>query len=126
MQTGLKKSYEKDLIQRVDSGEIDLKRMMRIIDEISAESLMKPNQHILLDFRGTKIAIFNMNAILMVTSKFTQMMPMFKNKIAMLIPNDPYRIAVEEKLQACMILNDINYKFFCEYEEAIEWLSDTR
>jgi hypothetical protein len=49
-----------------------------------------------------------------------------RNKIANIIPKDKDRVSIAEKAEAAIQLGGIHYKFFTDFEAAIEWLSDIK
>ena len=60
-----------------------------------------------------------------VVLEFVKCMPLsFKNKIANVVPSDADRVSLAKKFEACMNIKHFQYRFFTEFEHAIEWLSD--
>jgi hypothetical protein len=51
-------------------------------------------------------------------------MPSFQNKIANIIPGDSDRVEMAQRFKACMTIKEFRYKFFTNFEDAVEWLSE--
>lgn len=115
-----------DLIRKTESGEIDFKRSIQIVRELAMAAAFHAEDNILVDLRKTRLASDNMNDMMNVALEIAAYKNLFKNKIATVIPNEPERIAHAEKFEAELILKDFNYRFFTEFEDAIEWLSDVK
>ena len=63
-----------------------------------------------------------MDDLMKIAMELVQLMPpSFKNKIANVIPDDEDRVSVAENFEACMKIKKFQYKFFTDYEQAIEW-----
>ena len=68
---------------------------------------------------------YPVNAYLKTVLEIEKLRDVLKNKIANVIPNDQDRIAIAKKAEAALRYKGlIEYKFFTEFEAAIEWLSD--
>jgi len=113
-----------DFIRKNESGEIDIDRAIRVIRELSAASSFHPDHNILIDLRETKLLYEGMENIMKVVIEFVNLMPSFKNKIASIIPNDSDRVKIAERFEACMTIKEFRFKFFTNFEDAMEWLSD--
>jgi len=117
----------KDFIRLSESGEIDLDKSIQIVRELAAATTFSTDHNVLIDLRKTTVSFAGMEEVMKVTMEFIQCMPSgFKNKIANVIPNDANRKSLAKKFELCMNLKKINYKFFTDFEEAIEWLADAR
>ena len=113
------------------SGEIDLEKSLQIVKQISVASTFYPGLNILIDLRGTRALTtdtesYPMTVIMKVTEHFVELMPNFEDRIACIIPNDQKRISVAERLEACMKIKNIDYKFFTNFEDSIDWLSEVK
>jgi len=115
----------KDLIRMNKKGTLDLDRSIRTVHELAATASFHADCNILIDSRDTVVTATDMNDLFKLTLEIARFKSTFKNKIANVIPDDEERISVAKKFQACMDLNDFEYKFFTDFEDAIEWLSDT-
>jgi len=127
MPSGVKVYQIKDFIRLSESGEIDLDKSIQMVREIAAVTAFNTDHNILLDLRGTKVSFASIEDAMKITMEFVQCMPPdFKNKVANVIPNDAGRASWAKKLELCMNIQKINYKFFTEFEHAIEWLADAK
>ena len=79
--------------------------------------------NILIDLRDTTLTVDNMNDVMMIAMEFTTFMPSFKNKIANVVPKDVESILMAKKIEACMKIKKFQYRFFTDFDDAIEWLS---
>jgi hypothetical protein len=115
----------KDFVRLSESGEIDLDRSIKMVRKLAAVTTFNLDHNILIDLRKTKVAFANMEEAMKITMEFIQCMPpAFKNKIANVIPNNVNRTSLAKKFELCMHVKNVNYKFFTDFEQAIEWLSD--
>jgi hypothetical protein len=127
MPSGVKVYQIKDFIRMSESGEIDLDKSIQMVRELAAVTAFNSDHNILLDLRKTKVSFASMEEAMKITLEFVQCMPPdFGNKIANVIPNDANRTSLAKKFELCMSIKKINYKFFTEFEDAIEWLSDAK
>jgi hypothetical protein len=113
-----------DFIRKNEIGEINFDKSIQIIREVSTTAAFYPNHNILIDLRETTLSEAGMDVLMKVTMEFVQLMPSFKNKIANIVPNDAKRVSIAEKFEACMIIKKFQYRFFTNFEDAIEWLSE--
>lgn len=115
----------KNFIRKNESGELSKNRIREIIDEIGALATFHPDHNILIDSRETSLSYqVNMADILETAIKLSVFKNVLTNKIANIIPEDENRVAIATKAQAAIQIKGIEYKFFTEFEEAIEWLSE--
>ncbi|MGD8250972.1 MAG: STAS/SEC14 domain-containing protein [Desulfobacterales bacterium] len=115
-----------ELIRKTESGEIDFQRSIQIVRELAMAAAFHEDSNILVDLRNTRLAYDNMSDTMNVALEIAAYKNLFKNKIATVIPNEPERIAHAEKFEAALIIRDFNYRFFTDFEDAIEWLSDVK
>jgi hypothetical protein len=115
----------KDFVRLNESGEIDLDRSITMVRKLAAVTTFNLDHNILIDLRKTKVALTDMEDVMKITLELIQCMPPgFTNKIANVIPPDENRASLAKKFELCMNIKNINYKFFTDFEQAIEWLSD--
>jgi hypothetical protein len=115
----------KDFIRLSESGEIDLDKSIEMVRKLAAVTTFNLDHNILLDLRKTKVSFAGMEEVMKITIEFIECMPpFFSNKIANVIPTDENRASLAKKFELCMNFKNINYKFFTDFEQAIEWLSD--
>ena len=124
MQTEIKIYKIKDFIRKNELGTLSYERVIEIVKEFSAAASLHPDCNILLDFRKTKLSDFNMVDIMKAASEMDKFKYFLKNRIANVIPKDKDRISIAKKAEAAIQLKGFQYKFFTDFEEAIEWLSD--
>jgi hypothetical protein len=127
MSSGIKIYKIKDFIRKDESGELNRDRVKEIILEIGTAAAFHPNHNILIDFRETTIACdVNMTDIMKSAKEVFVFKDVLRNKIANIIPTDKDRVSIAEKAEAAIRLGGIEYKFFTDFEAAIEWLSDVK
>jgi hypothetical protein len=115
----------KDFVRLSESGEIDLDRSVKMAQKLAAVTTFNLDHNILIDLRKTTVALTSMEDVMKITLEFIQCMPpLFPNKIANVIPTDENRASLAKKFELCMNIKNINWKFFTDFEQAIEWLSD--
>ena len=124
MFSGIKIYRIKDFIRKTESGEIDFDKSIQIVRELSAAAAFHADHHILIDLRKTKVSFSGVNEVIKVVLEFVLCMPSFKNKIANVVPSSADRVSMAKKFEACMQIKNFQYRFFTEFEQAIEWLSD--
>jgi hypothetical protein len=123
--SGIKIYKIADFIRKNESGELSQGRIREIIHEIGAAAAFYPGHNILIDSRETTISYHvNMIDIMKTAIELSLFKNTLTNKIANIIPNDEKRISIAETLQTAIQIKEIEYKFFTEFEAAIEWLSD--
>lgn len=64
--------------------------------------------------------------LLKVSLEMASYKSVFKNRIANVIPNDEERILIAKNFKASLDIKGFDYQFFTNFEEAIEWLSETK
>ncbi len=125
--SGIKIYKIKDFIRKDESGELSRDRVKEIILEIGTAAAFHPDHNILIDFRETTISHdVNMTDIMKSAKELFVFKDVLRNKIANIIPKDKDRVSIAEKAEAAIQLGGIHYKFFTDFEAAIEWLSDIK
>jgi len=115
----------KDFLRMTEEGEIDLDKSIEMVRKLAAIATFNVEHNILIDLRKTKVSFAGMEEVMKITMEFIECMPpFFPNKIANVIPNEENRESLAKKFELCMNIKNINYKFFTDFEQAIEWLSD--
>ncbi len=115
----------KDLIRVNKEGMLDLDRSKRIVHELAATAAFHADHNILVDLRDTIIAAHSMTDLFDLSLEIARFKSIFKNKMASVIPKDKERISISKKMKACMDIKGFQFQFFTDFEDAIEWLSDT-
>ena len=119
----LTRRYRNDFIRWKETDDIDVEKSLKIVRDLYSAATLYPDHNILIDLRETRVTYADMGGLLKIALEFTRLMPSFKEKIATLVPDDADRVAIAEKFQASMRVYSYEYKYFTEYEDAIEWLS---
>ena len=125
MNTEIKFYNIKDFVRKNVSGEFDLDKSIELARKIAGVALLNANHNVLLDMRDTTISSMSIIDAMKVSLEIAGYIPDFKNKIANVIPDDDERLRTARQFQSCMILKGFTYEVFTDFEEAIEWLSET-
>jgi len=116
----------KDFIRMKGSGKLDYDESVKIIQRLAEAASFHKDHNILIDLRETDVEWATMNDLLKLTLEFTRLKIDFKNRLANLIPDNERRIAIAAQFKACLDIRGFEYEVFTDYEEAIEWLSETK
>jgi hypothetical protein len=108
------------------SGKLDYEDSVKIIHRLAEAAFFHKDHNILIDLRETDVEWISMNELLKLTLEFTKLEVDFKNRLANLIPDNEKRIAIAAQFKACMDIRGFEYEVFTDYEEAIEWLSESK
>jgi len=114
----------KDFLKVTETGELDVERSERLIDEIVTAHAFHADSHILLDLRDTTVKVHKLHDIMSLALRLASHRSMFGHKIANVIPNTEDRLVVARQMKAALISEGFTYNFFTDFESAIEWLSD--
>ncbi len=114
----------KDFVRKTEKGEINIQKSLNAVAELAVASKLHKDINILIDLRDTE-TLLNFRDLLTVALEFAWYKDCFRNKIAVVIPNDPERIERGEYLKASMKVKGFLFDYFTDYEKAIEWLSET-
>ena len=112
-----------DIIRLTESGELDLDRSIGIVRKLAAEANFHKDHNIILDFRNTEVNA-GMGELIQISMEFASYHKVFKNKIAVLIPNTEKRRQVAERFKTCMDMQGFQFDQFTDFEAAIEWISN--
>ena len=126
MLSGIKVYKVKDFIRKTQTGNIDLKRSKEVVRELANAAGSYTDHNILIDMRETTVSVSNIVDILEVAREFGSSVSSFKNKIANIVPDDHERMVIAHRFKACMDMQGFEYEIFTDYENAIEWLSETK
>ena len=124
MSSQLKTYKIRDFIRKDASGALDLERSKTLARELAAVAGIHTDHNLLLDLRDTTVILGDMSQVIAVVSVFAQSLRAFPGKIASIIPSDPRRENYASMVASLMQLRDVNYRYFTDYEAAIEWLAD--
>ena len=112
-----------DIIRMTESGELDLDRSISIVRKLAAEVDFHRDHNVILDLRETNVNA-SMEDLIQVSMEFASHHKVFKNKIAVLIPNNEKRLQIAKRFKTCMDMQGFRFEQFTDFEAAIEWLSD--
>jgi hypothetical protein len=115
----------KDFIRVNKDGQLDFDRSVRVIHELAATAAFHTDHNLLIDLRDTTVALESMNQLLDLAIEFARFKSIFKNKIASVIPNDDKRAHIADGFKLALKIKGFQYDYFTDFEDAIEWLSDT-
>jgi hypothetical protein len=120
-------SYEiykiKDFIRRTETGEINIQKSLTAVKDLALASEFHKDVNILIDLRETETTL-DFEDLLKVILEFGNYKDCFRNKIAVVIPEDPERINRAGFFKVGMKVEGLLFEFFTDYEKAIEWLSE--
>ena len=124
MLKGIKIYNIKSFIRKDETGELTRNRISDIIRDVVSMTVCFPEKNILLDFRETTlpddISIADVLKFALDASIYGDILI---NKIASLIPEDPKRMYIAKNMSASMKFKGIEYNYFTNFEQAMEWLS---
>ena len=111
-----------DFIRKTASGTIDRDRSVAIVHELSIAANYHADHNIMLDFRETDLKA-DTGDLIDIALEFARHKAIFKNKIAVTIPDTEERRELARQFKACMDLQGFEYQYFMDFEAAIEWLA---
>ncbi len=112
----------KDFIRMTESGELDLDQSIKIVRELATAANLHKDHNIMLDLRETHLQA-SMSDLIEISMEFATYHKVFRNKIAVLIPNTEERLQRSNRLKTCMDMQGFEFKQFTDFEAAIDWLS---
>ena len=113
----------KDFVRKTEKGEIDIQKSLNTVAELAVASAFHNDINILVDLRETETTL-NFRDLLKLALEFALYKDCFRNKIAVVIPDDPERIERGEFFKNDMKVKGFLFDYFTDFEKAIEWLSD--
>jgi hypothetical protein len=112
-----------DFLRHTEKGTIDLSRSLQAVRELAKAANFHRDHDILLDLRETVLRGGAAESV-QVASEFVRLREAFRNRIAVVIPDEEERIVKAEFMRACMHLQGFRWEFFVAYEDALDWLSE--
>lgn len=112
-----------DIIRMTQSGELDLERSLKIVRDLATEANYHKDHNVILDLRETSVNA-SMADIIEISMEFASYHQVFKNKIAVIIPDNEERLIVAKRFKTCMDMQGFQFEQFTDFEQTIEWLSD--
>jgi hypothetical protein len=122
MSNGYKVYHINDFIRKTPKGELDIDKSMEIVMELAATAGYHDDHNLLVDLRQAE-PLNNFVDILTVAAEFAKYEGVFKNKIAIVIPNTPDRLERAKFFMEALAEATFEIKYFTVYEEAIDWFS---
>jgi hypothetical protein len=114
----------RDFIRKNESGELSYERLKEIVRELAFIAALHRGHNILLDFRKTTISEYNMVDILKIAMEVGKFRHVLDQKIANVVPKDKERVVNAQKSETAIQCEGIQYRYFTDFENAIEWLSE--
>jgi len=114
-----------DFVRVTETGELDHDRSIQIVRQLATAAGYHVDHNILLDMRETTVKVDGMADLLRIALEFAHHKSVFRNKVANVIPDEPERMALAEQFKACLTIEGFDYEVFTDFEQAIEWLSET-
>lgn len=112
-----------DIIRMTETGELDLDRSIEIVRKLAAEANYHEDHNVILDLRETSVNA-SMADIIQISMEFASYHQVFKNKIAVIIPDTEERLKIAKRFKICMEMQGFQFEQFTDFEATIEWLSD--
>ncbi len=112
-----------DIIRMTQSGELDLERSLKIVRDLAAEANFHKDHNVILDLRETSVNT-SMADIIEISMAFASYHQVFKNKIAVIIPDNEERLIIAKRFKTCMDMQGFQFEQFNDFEPAIEWLAN--
>ncbi len=112
-----------DIIRMTQSGELDLERSLKIVRDLAAEANFHKDHNVILDLRETSVNA-SMADIIEISMEFASYHQVFKNKIAVIIPDNEERLIIAKRFKTCMDMQGFQFEQFTDFEPAIEWLAN--
>lgn len=106
------------------AGELDIEESMKLIRTLVSAAAFKPQSHILIDLRETRLKDINIGDVFKIAREFSKCQTLIDQKIASMVPDEQARLQIAEQFKSAMNLSGFEYEFFTDMEQAIEWLSD--
>ena len=120
---GYKIYQTNNFIKKIKKGELNIENFRNMIQELAAASAVHKNHNLLIDIREIT-PINGFGEILKIIIEATKYYHAFRNKIALIIANEPDRIARTKFFKAGLKLGNYQFEYFTDYENALDWLSD--
>ena len=105
-----------------ESGELDLDQSIKIVRELANAANFHKDCNIMLDLRETHLQA-SMGDLIEISMEFATYHKVFRNKIAVLIPDTEERLQLANRLKTCMDMQGFEFEQFTDFEAAIDWLS---
>ena len=115
-----------EFIRKNEKGAIDVHRSLRIVREIATAAKHHRSHNLLIDIREAETKL-NFVELLTVALEFAEYEDIFRNKVALLIPNNEERKRRAEYVKKTLVgVRGFKLDYFTDYEKAIDWLSSIK
>ena len=123
MSEGYKIYQTKNFIKKIEKGELNIEKFRKMMQELATASAVHENHNLLIDIREIT-PLKGFGDVLKIILESTKYYKAFSNKIALIVANDPDRIARTKFFKAGLKLGKYQFEYFTDYENALDWLSD--
>ena len=119
---GYKTYKTQDFIRKNEEGTLDIERSLALVKELAVAAGCHSEHDILIDLRHTE-PLDSFADTLTVAMELARYQDIFRNKIAVLIPDTKERIERAKFFKEGLGTVSFKLEHFTVFEEAIEWLS---
>ena len=95
---------------------------MRLVRELAVDAASYPDRNILIDYRETTATGKSMVDIMKISAEIKSFQYFFTNRVATVVAPDEKRLAVANKMKACLVIMGFHYEVFTDYDKALAWL----
>lgn len=110
------------VIKRSVSGVLQTDQAIKMVRELSMAAKLQKGNNFLLDLRGTVIGP-EMIDLMAITSAFSKQLSTFDDKIALIVTSAEGSFRFAQLFKACLVAQGFDFKYFYDYNTAVEWLS---
>ena len=123
MPEGYKIFQTKNIIKKIEKTKLNIENFRKVIKELATASAIHQDHNLLIDIREIE-PHKNFSEVLEIIIEASKYQHTFSNRIAVIIANEPARIARAKFFKAGLKSGKYLFEYFTDYEKAIEWLSD--
>ncbi len=124
MNRDIKELKRQDICKETQSGHLDYRLAMKMINSIASALDTYSDMNILIDQRDTSLSSGNLSEVMEILESMDIRNVSFTNKIANVVPNDQSRLRLANVVKTVLNLAGNTYEVFTDYDEAIRWLVD--
>jgi len=122
MSAGYKTYQIKNFIKKTVTGKLDIEKSKKIIQELAVASSSHQNYNLLVDIREIE-PLQNYSEVLKIVSEISKFYHAFHCRIAIVIANEPDRIARAKFFKAGLKEGKYRLEYFTDIEKAVDWVS---
>jgi hypothetical protein len=123
MPEGYKIFQTKNIIKKIEKSKLNIENFRKLIKELANASAVHQDHNLVIDIREIE-PLKNYSQVLEIIIEASKYQHTFTNRIAVIIANEPDRIARAKFFKAGLKPGKYLFEYFTDYEKAIEWLSD--